>query len=333
MTIDVAGWFFCVQNVKACEVVRLIDWDGLKREFEETDATLKDLADKHGVKYATARSRKSREGWEKEKKKSSTKKERAATPIKKDATPKKNVATRNTQQKSVATPRVIEELDNNDALNERQKMFCLLYLQNRFNATKAYQEAYGVSYSVAKTNGNRMLTNADIGTEIRRLKSQMHQEVYADTHDLLQEYVKQAFADMTDYVEFGTDVLEVVDKAGNPILDKATGLAEVYKRSFVILKDAHEVDGSIIQEVKKGKDGVSVKLYDRNKAMDVLLKYFGDDAKDISKELMQIQLEKARLELAEVKANALGGDDGMDDDGFLSAIDQSLDAVWGDPDE
>lgn len=56
MTIDVAGWFFCVQNVKACEVVRLIDWDGLKREFEETDATLKDLADKYGVKYATARS-------------------------------------------------------------------------------------------------------------------------------------------------------------------------------------------------------------------------------------------------------------------------------------
>lgn len=311
----------------------MIDWDGLKREFEETDATLKDLAEKHGVKYATARSRKSREGWEKEKKKSSAKKERAATPIKKDATQKKNVATRNTQQKSVATPRVIEELDNNDALNERQKMFCLLYLQNRFNATKAYQEAYGVSYQVAKATGYKLLLNFAVKEEIRRLKSQMHQEVYANTQDLLQEYVKQAFADITDYVEFGTDTLEVADKEGNPILDKATGLPEVYKRSFVLLKDAHEVDGSIIQEVKKGKDGVSVKLYDRNKAMDVLLKYFGDDAKDINKELMQIQLEKARLELAEAKANALGGEDGTDDDGFLSAIDQSLDAVWGDLDE
>ena len=290
----------------------MIDWDGLKREFEETDATLKDLADKYGVKYATARSRKSREGWEKE---------------------KKNVATRNTQQKSVATPRVIEELDDNAELSERQKMFCLLYLQNRFNGTKAYQEAYDVSYRVANVNASRLLVKETVKEEIRRLKSQMHQEVYADTRDLLQEYVKQAFADITDYVEFGTDVLEVVDKSGNPILDKKTGEVEVYKRSFVILKDAHEVDGSIIQEVKKGKDGVSVKLYDRNKAMDVLLKYFGDDAKDISKELMQIQLEKARLELAEAKANALGGDDGTDDDGLLSAIDQSLDAVWGDLNE
>lgn len=311
----------------------MIDWDGLKREFEETDATLKDLADKYGVKYATARSRKSREGWEKEKKKSSTKKERAATPIKKDATQKKNVATRNTQQKSVATPKAIEELDGNTELSERQKNFCLLYLQNRFNATKAYQEAYDVSYKVANAAGPRLLVNVRIKEEIHRLKSQMHQDIYLDTRDLLQEYVKQAFADITDYVEFGTDVLEVVDKAGNPILDKKTGEVEVYKRSFVILKDAHEVDGSIIQEVKKGKDGVSVKLYDRNKAMDVLLKYFGDDVKDINKELMQIQLEKARLELAEAKANALGDEDGTDDDGFLSAIDQSLDSVWGELDE
>ena len=98
----------------------MIDWDGLKREFEETDATLKDLAEKYRVKYATARSRKSREGWKKEKK-SSTKKERAATPIKKDATPKKNVATRNTQQKNVATPRAIEELDSNDRVKREAK--------------------------------------------------------------------------------------------------------------------------------------------------------------------------------------------------------------------
>ncbi|CZR02394.1 terminase small subunit [Trichococcus collinsii] len=310
----------------------MIDWDGLKREFEETDATLKDLAEKYRVKYATARSRKSREGWKKEKK-SSTKKERAATPIKKDATPKKNVATRNTQQKNVATPKAIEELDGNTELSEKQKNFCLLYLQNRFNATKAYQEAYDVSYKVANAAGPRLLVNVRVKEEIHRLKSQMHQDIYLDTRDLLQEYVKQAFADITDYVEFGTDVLEVVDKAGNPILDKKTGEVEVYKRSFVILKDAHEVDGSIIQEVKKGKDGVSVKLYDRNKAMDVLLKYFGDDVKDINKELMQIQLEKARLELAEAKADALGGEDGTDDDGFLNAIDQSLDTVWGDLDE
>ncbi|EFR92322.1 hypothetical protein NT07LI_0208a, partial [Listeria innocua FSL S4-378] len=41
-----------------------------------------------------------------------------------------------------------------------------------------------------------------------------------------------------------------------------------------------EVDGSLIQEVKKGKDGVSLKLYDKQKAMLELMKYLKDNGED-----------------------------------------------------
>ncbi|EMQ2590576.1 terminase small subunit, partial [Listeria monocytogenes] len=59
-----------------------------------------------------------------------------------------------------------------------------------------------------------------------------------------------------------------------------TGEPVTYKASFVALKDNSEVDGSLIQEVKKGKDGVSLKLYDKQKAMLELMKYLKDNGED-----------------------------------------------------
>ncbi len=42
------------------------DWDDIKREYETTDISLSDLADKHGIKYPTMKSRKQRQGWTKD---------------------------------------------------------------------------------------------------------------------------------------------------------------------------------------------------------------------------------------------------------------------------
>ncbi|WP_446923983.1 terminase small subunit, partial [Klebsiella pneumoniae] len=81
------------------------------------------------------------------------------------------------------------------------------------------------------------------------------------------EYVKQAFADITDFTEFGYDEYPFKDINGEEVIDEGTGEVKTYKVSNVSLKDSNEVDGTLIQEVKKGKDGVSVKLYDKQKAM------------------------------------------------------------------
>jgi phage terminase small subunit len=80
----------------------------------------------------------------------------------------------------------------------------------------------------------------------------------------LNEYIKIAFADMTEFVEFN---------------DKK-----------VILKDSTKVDGRLITEVKQGRDGVTIKLADKMKAIDRLEKLFNviPDAK--------LQLDRERFE-------------------------------------
>ena len=223
----------------------MTDWKKIRKEYESSKITMKDLAEKHGVKASTLRSRKSRENWQQ------------------DATqqPEKKVATHRNKKKSVATQKVIEELNNNDDLTEKQKQFCLLYLKY-FNATKAYQEAYDVNYKTANANGSRMLVNASIKSELERLKKTQRTELYIDSLDVKKEWLKQSFADITDFVEFGP-----IERSK---VDELTGEMETWMDSEVLLKPDSEVDGTLIQEVKRGRDGVSLKLYDKQKAMDRL---------------------------------------------------------------
>ncbi len=45
----------------------MIDWDAVRKEFEETDITAKALADKHGIPSSTLHGRKRREKWKRKK--------------------------------------------------------------------------------------------------------------------------------------------------------------------------------------------------------------------------------------------------------------------------
>lgn len=211
----------------------------------------KDIAEKHEVSINTVKSWKSRK-WN-------------APPDKEGATKKKKVA-----HKKKLQP-VIE----NDDLTEQQKMFCLFYLQH-FNATKAYQQAYQCDYQSANANSRRLIVKDSIKQELHRLKAELQQDTFVDVKDLIQEYVKQAFADISDFTEFGYDEYPFTDINGEEVIDEETGEVKTYKVSNVSLKNSNEVDGTLIQEVKKGKDGVSVKLYDKQKAMGELMKYLAD---------------------------------------------------------
>lgn len=202
---------------------------------------MKDLAEKHGVKASTLRSRKNREGW-----------------TKADDASQHNGDT--TQGNSVATQKAIEELNESSDLNERQKQFCLYYLKY-FNATKAYQEAYDVGYNTASANGSRLLANDKIKAELDRLKEAQRSDLYLDSLDIKRQWMNQAFADITDFVEFGQEEYITQDAQGNPVVKIG---------SYVRLKDDVDVDGSLIQEVRQGRDGVTVKLHDKQKALEKL---------------------------------------------------------------
>ena len=152
----------------------------------------KDIATKYGVSLNTVKSWKSRNGWQRD----ATTKKGAHKKIKRAHTKKQKVA-------QARNPDVIDELVNNDELKDRQKAFCLYYLQ-RYNATWAYQQAYGVDYETASVNGSKMLRNTKVKKQLTELKKQQSAELYATANDIMLSYLKQAHSDVTDVLEFKT---------------------------------------------------------------------------------------------------------------------------------
>nr|WP_254005672.1 terminase small subunit [Enterococcus faecium] len=208
-----------------------------------------------------------------------------------------------TKKEEVAHKKEVQPVIDNDELTEQQKLFCLYYLEC-FNATKAYQKAYGCDYKTANSNAYLLMVNHGIKEELHRLKAELQQDVFLDVKDLIKEYIKQAFADVTDFTEFGQEIVQFSDGSEGPV-------------SFVRLKDSDSVDGTLIQEVKKGKDGVSVKLYDKQKAMSELMKYLGGDR------LREVQIAAA------IAKNKDGSEEfEMEDDGFLAALEAEGEELW-----
>ena len=191
-----------------------------------------------------------------------------------------------TNAKKEAVDQDVRQVLNNTEINDKQRLFCLHYVRC-FNATRAYQKAYECSYETAAAIGYRMLENVGVKAEIKRLKQNRLNREMLDESDIFQKYMDIAFADITDYVSFGT----------RKAVDGKTG--EEYETSFVRLKDSREVDGTLISEVSKGKAGTKIKLADRMKALDWLAEHM-DMANDE---------QKARIEQIKAKTEQIRGAD------------------------
>ena len=142
----------------------------------------------------------------------------------------------------------VEQVIKNEDLTDKQRLFCLYYIRC-FNATKAYQKAYECSYETALTNGSALLGNTRIKSEILRLKQNRLNREMLDEADVFQWYLDIARADIKDYVEFGNEEIEVEDKNGN---------VRTVKVSNVNIKNDSDVDGILVSEISKGRDGVKV---------------------------------------------------------------------------
>ncbi|KLV23090.1 hypothetical protein ABW02_20285 [Niallia circulans] len=217
------------------------------------------------------------------------------------------VQQKNNKQKKQQKKHYIEDqepLIESDELTDKQRLFCIHYLKY-FNATKAYQKVYECSYEVASTNGSRLLRNARIKAELNRIKEERARAVHLDVEAILQKYMDIAFADITDFVDFGQKEYEEKHMDGSPVLDE-NGDIVIGSYSFVGLKNADEVDGTLITEVKKGKDGVSVKLADKMKALEMLTK-FASALPEYARYKLQEEKLKAETELAQERVKLIKG--------------------------
>lgn len=203
-----------------------------------------------------------------------------------------------------------ETLQNKD-LTPEQQMFCIFYIRT-FNATQSYQKAYGCKYETAMVEGCKSLRKPKIRAELERLKEIKRQNILTCEDDIVELQMRIAFADMGDYVSFGASEVEGV------------------KFSSVELKDSDRTDTQLIREVKEGKSGISIKLEDRQKAIDWLTKYFLMNPMDRHKE--EFDRQKLELELLKLEMQNKADEDVEEiaEDNFLEALNAAAKDVWSD---
>lgn len=200
---------------------------------------------------------------------------------------------RSESKKSVMKKAVADEVKQviqNTDLTDKQQLFCIHYIRC-FNATKAYQKAYGCGYTTAVTNGPALLGNTRIKEEILQLKQDRLNREFLNESDIFQKYMDIAFADINDFVDISA--------------------------GFVTAKDG--IDGTIVSEVSNTQSGVKIKLADRMKALQWLTDH------------MDLATEKQKAEIALLKAKVQTDDgEEIADDGFLDALNGTAAEDWGD---
>lgn len=259
----------------------------------------KDIADKYQVSINTVKSWKKRYGWQR-------------TPNKKGA----HKVTKRVHTKSKkGAHKLVDQLETNGQLNEKQKLFCLYYLQ-RFNATWAYQKAYGASWNTANVNGPRLLVNASVRAELDNLRMIREQAEAIKADDIVRELQRQAFADIGDYVEakrvkhrrwmkhYVKHGLYINGSGKHyelvPYIDPETGKQAVYYENEVTFTG--EGDTSLLKTLRLDKGEALVETNDKVKALTELLKRYPVPTVIQS---AQIRKAKAEAEIAEAKAKEI----------------------------
>lgn len=253
-------------------------------ELYKSGRKLIEIAKELGVPDGTVRRWKSTYAWDGERKS--------------ERSDKKKANVRKGEKKKPIAKEVMDVIQNTK-LTDKQRLFCIYYIRC-FNATKAYQRAYGCKYDVANAEGYKLLVHPCVREEILRLKQNSLNRKFFSEEDLFQKYMDIACADITEFVEFGSKEKKVQQK---------TGGQKTVSVNYVSLKDSANVDGTIITEVSEGKDGIKVKLADRMKAMQWL-----SDHMDLASAEQKARIEKMKAETEQIKSSSSENESGEVDD-------------------
>lgn len=182
--------------------------------------------------------------------------------------------------------------------------------------------------------GSRHLRNPKILVAIDHYKAELTAEKMLDAKVVLQKYIDIAFADITDYPSFGQREQQAMGMYG-PVTEKnADGVKVPVMETvnFVDLSESEEIDGTIISDVKQGRDGISVKLADKMKALEMLSEYFDmlpNEAKQKNIQLMQDRIDGIKEEIKR-KNNA---PEKPDISSYIDALKGRASEVWNHEEE
>lgn len=202
----------------------------------------------------------------------------------------------------VESEKEVNAITEFDALNDRQILFCMEYLRC-FNATKAYQKVYGANRNIAAASGCRLLKKANIQLAIARLRTNRINQAMLKPEDIFQKYMDIAFSDMREYMDWGTrEILTDIEPDGSVKKEKVP---------FLELRNAEDVDSSLVSEIKETRYGIALKAVstsDKLRALDWLAAHMNmaTEEQRIRMESLKskIQVEQEKLELQKAAQEA-----------------------------
>ena len=186
-----------------------------------------------------------------------------------------------------------------EGLTEKQIKFCEVYVLN-YNISIALRKAgyesetSGAAYRIRQKPGCKRY--------IQWLKARMLHDTLVTGADIINQWIKIAFADMTDFVDVN--------------------------KFCIALKPVREMDGQLVKSIKSGRDGISIELYDKLKALDSLAKYTDDMPKDYKQRIEERKLELLEQEFELKKSIYDMENKAEEDDGFVEALKESAKVVW-----
>ena len=185
-----------------------------------------------------------------------------------------------------------------EELTETQQRFCEAYVSSH-NIKTALVKA-GIAKNVSYGYGLRKLPKCR--KYIQWLKARILNDAMVQGGEIIDEWIRIAFADLTDFVNIG--------------------------KYSISLKPVEEIDGQLIKSIKTGRDGISIELYDKLKALDSLALYTADMPKDYKRVIEERKAEIMEQEFEmKKKLYDLDNHEG-EDDGFIEALSKSAKIIW-----
>lgn len=149
--------------------------------------------------------------------------------------------------------------DFGNKLKDEHKLYCERLIVNGGNETKSYMEVYpDAKYESAMVNGSKLLRNANIKTYYSLLRQQTSARNQISAKWLYDKHKSIIDSAPDDFMNRN----EIIDKDGNQC-----SFIEVKK-----FEDIPEDKKWLIQEIKQTRDGIQVKLLDKQKSLDALAK-------------------------------------------------------------
>ena len=190
-------------------------------------------------------------------------------------------------------------------LTEQAQRFCEAYVEGhnrKIALTKAGFSAGTVDGPSSGAYAYKLLRDKKVKRYIMWLKVRIMNASMVNALDIIDEWVRIAFSDMSDFV----DILP----------------------TYIKLKPSDKIDGQLIKAIKSGKDGVSIELHDKMKALDNLAKYCQDMPQDWKQKIEERRQELLEDEFELKKKAYLVENPEVENDGFIEAIKESAKSIW-----